>query len=199
MKSTRIIFLVSMLFSLLVMGGVMYGMLFGPDKMEFEGKSFRELLQGGELLGVIVVPVVMLVTLAILWGVMRSVAPVAIKNGVIAPARVLEVRDTGVSINDNPQVALPLEVTPRDRAAFQAEVKTVVSRLNAALVQPGIDADVVFDPNNLKRIQVRELKLGSAPQTDAESRLKELNRLYDQGLITGEEFRAKREEILNGL
>ena len=196
MRSVRKIMIFSMVFTLIIMGVVFFFMFLGPDKMEFEGKSFQELLEGGEILGIIMVPVMMLVTVGIIWGVMRSVAPAAIKNGVTAPARVLEVRDTGVSINDNPQVALLIEVTPRDQAPFQAEVKTVVSRLNVALVQPGTEVQVVFDPLNLKRIQVSELNLETVPRSDAESRLKELDRLYDQRLITGEEYRAKREEIL---
>jgi hypothetical protein len=125
--------------------------------------------------------------------------PAQIKNGVSAPAVVLTVKDTGVSVNDNPQVALMLEIKPRDRAAFQAEAKTLVSRLDAALVQPGISAEVVFDPANPSRVQIASLDLKPVALNNAESRLRELDRLYNERLITGEEYRSKREEIIKGL
>jgi hypothetical protein len=112
---------------------------------------------------------------------------------------VLSVKDTGVSVNDNPQVSLMLEIKPRDRAVFQAEAKTLVSRLDAALVQPGISAEVVFDPTNPSRVQIANLDLKPVALNNAESRLRELDRLYNERLITGEEYRVKREEIIKGL
>ena len=196
MKSLRPVFLISVFIAIIAMAGSMLFMFAGPDRIQFAGKSLKELIEGGELLGVIAVPVMLIIFAVVMVGTMRNVMPARIKNGITAPARVLQVRDTGVSINDNPQVGLTVEVTPPGRAPFQAEVKTIVSRLNAALVQPGLDVQVVYDPQNPKRIQVQELQFGSAPLSDAESRLKELDRLYEQRLITGEEYRAKREEII---
>ena len=134
-----------------------------------------------------------------MWSVFRTVSPPKIKNGVTAPARVLEVQDTGVSVNDNPQVKLMVEVIPQSGSPFQAEVKTLVSRLNAALVQPGITAEVIYDPLNPARIQLNNLELKPVELNNAENRLRELERLYDEGLITGEEYRTKREEILKSI
>ena len=111
----------------------------------------------------------------------------------------LEVQDTGVSVNDNPQVKLMVEVIPQSGSPFQAEVKTLVSRLNAALVQPGITAEVIYDPLNPARIQLNNLELKPVELNNAENRLRELERLYDEGLITGEEYRTKREEILKSI
>lgn len=196
MKSLRPVFLISVFIAIIAMASSMFFMFAGPDRIQLAGKSLKELIEGGELLGVIAVPVMLIIFAVVMVGTMRNVMPARIKNGITAPARVLQVRDTGVSINDNPQVGLTVEVTPPGRAPFQAEVKTIVSRLNAALVQPGLDVQVVYDPQNPKRIQVQELQFGSAPLSDAESRLKELDRLYEQRLITGEEYRAKREEII---
>jgi len=199
MKSLRPVFIISGIITVISFAVAILLMFFGPDKMSFTSTNFRELLKSGEIWGIIVVPGVMILTLAILIGVFKSFFPPGIKNGVTAPATVVEVRDTGVTINDNPQVGLLLEVKPRDRAAFLAEAKTVVSRLNVALVQPGIAAEVVFDPEKPTRIQVVNLELEQVVSNTAESRMKELNRLYDQGLITGEEFRAKRQEIITKL
>ena len=112
-----------------------------------------------------------------------------------APARVLKVRDTGVSINDNPQVGLLLEVTPLTEAAFQAEGKLVVSRLNAALVQPGVAAEVKYDPRNRARLQIVGLTLSPLVSGGAAARLEELNTLRKDGLITDEEYEQKRQEM----
>lgn len=196
MRSVRRVMIFTMAFSLVIMGVVMFFMFQDTDSLQFEGKTFQQLIDEGQLVPIIVVPLVTIIMIGVVWSIMRSVAPAAIKNGISAPARVLEVRDTGVTVNDNPQIALLLEITPRDRALFQSEVKTIVSRLNVALVQPGTQVTVVYDPQNLKRIQISEMDLDSTPRSDAESRLKELNRLYDQGLINGDEYRSKREEIL---
>lgn len=199
MKSLRPVFIVSAVIVLIGIAGSLLFMFLGPDRLQFEGKSLKDLLDGGELLGVIAAPIVLIIVSLVMVSSFRTLMPGKIKNGITAPARVLQVRDTGVSVNDNPQVALLVEVTPPGKAPFQAEVKTLVSRLNAALVQPGIDVEVVFDPQNPKRIQVHEMQLGTSPLTDAGSRLRELDRLYEQRLITSEEYRAKREEIIKGL
>ena len=102
-------------------------------------------------------------------------------------------------MNDNPQVKLLLEVKPRDRAAFQAEVKTLVSRLHVLMVQPGVSAEVVFDPANSARVQITNLDLKPVAINEAKSRLHELDRLYEERLITSEEYHTRREEIIKGL
>lgn len=199
MKNPRPIILFSVLVSLIGMALAAFFMFMGPDRLEVAGKSIADLLKGGELLGIVAIPVVLIITALVMWSVFRTISPPKIKNGVIAPARVLEVQDTGVSINDNPQVKLLVEVLPKSGSAFQAEVKTLVSRLEVSLVQPGIEAIVIYDPLKPTRVQLSSMELKPVALNDAESRLRELNRLYDAGLITGEEFRSKREEIIKEL
>jgi hypothetical protein len=130
---------------------------------------------------------------------LRIIFPREIKNGVTAQAKVLKVWDTGVSINDNPQVGLLLEVSPPGGNSFQVEAKTMVSRLNAALVQPGITAEVKYDPEKPQRIQILSLNIQGTAPSNAAGRMEELNDLYDKGLITKEEYQQKREEILKAL
>src|SRR5512141_2906007 len=50
-------------------------------------------------------------------------------SGETAPATIVRMWDTGVSINDNPRVGLLLDVRPANRAPFQVEVKKVIGRL----------------------------------------------------------------------
>ncbi len=199
MKSVRIIFIVSTSIGLLSIGVVASLMLWGPDHIDFNGKTLSQLFGEGELWGLIIIPVVIVISAVALLPFLRIIFPAQINNGVTARARVLKIWDTGVSINDNPQVGLLLEVTPPTGTPFQAEAKTVVSRLNTSLVQPGTAAEVKYDPQKPQRLQVVSLQVSEAAPGSTAARLEELARLHDQALITGEEYRRKREEILNNL
>jgi len=66
-------------------------------------------------------------------------------NGVEAEATILAISDTGVTINKNPVAKLRLRVQPLGMAAYEVEVKTMVSRL--AIPRPGDGVRVKFDPN----------------------------------------------------
>jgi len=63
-----------------------------------------------------------------------------------AEAVVLDISDTGITINDNPKVRLKLNVYPRDKEPFEATVSQVVSRVTIPRV--GDRVFVKFDPNN---------------------------------------------------
>jgi hypothetical protein len=199
MKSVRTIFILSGIGVIISLGVAAYFMFMGPDSLDFSGKSLPEMLQDGTLLGLLVIPVVLIIIGVSMRPFLRIIFPGEIKNGVTAQAKVLKVWDTGVSINDNPQVGLLLEVSPPGGNSFQAEAKTVVSRLNAALVQPGVTAEVKYDPEKPQRLQLLTLNIQSATSSNATARMEELNELYDKGLITKEEYQQKREEILKAL
>ena len=199
MKSVRTIFILSGIGVIMSLGAVAYFMFMGPERLEFSGKSLPEMFQDGTLLGLLVIPVVLIIIGVSLLPFLRIIFPVEIKNGVTAQAKVIKVWDTGVSINDNPQVGLLLEVSPPGGNSFQTEAKTVVSRLSAALVQPGVTAEVKYDPEKPQRLQVLSLNIQDAAPSNAAARMEELNELYDKGLITKEEFQQKREEILKAL
>ncbi len=203
MKTVRISLIVSAVGTIAGLGLVVYLMFWGPDHLDLAGKSLPQLLEDEEVLPALIAIPVMLITLIIGAVVMlpflRVVFPSEIKNGVTAQAKVLKVWDTGVSINDNPEVGLLLEVSPTSGRPFQAEAKTVVSRLNVALVQPGVRADVKYDPQKPQRLQVETLHIDGAAGGGAATRMEELNELRDKRLITEEEYRQKREEILKEL
>ena len=63
-----------------------------------------------------------------------------------AEAVVLDISDTGITINDNPKVRLKLRVYPKDREPYEATVSQVVSRVTIPRV--GDRVYVKFDPNN---------------------------------------------------
>lgn len=70
-------------------------------------------------------------------------------NGRPARARILEVWDTGWSINDDPVIGMKVLVLPSDRPEFEATIeKTTVSRIAVAQFQPGLTVPVRYDPRD---------------------------------------------------
>ena len=54
-----------------------------------------------------------------------------------APATIIEVRRTGLSINDVPQYEIFLDIDPVDGEPFVSSIKQLVNPIEAASVQPG--------------------------------------------------------------
>jgi hypothetical protein len=59
---------------------------------------------------------------------------------------ILDISDTGVTINKNPYVKLHLRVEPMGMMPYETEVKAMVPRLS--IPGPGDSVRVKFDPNN---------------------------------------------------
>jgi len=200
MRSVRWIFLISMIGVLITLGVVGYQIFFGPEKIEVAGRSLGELIESGDIGPLLAIPFVVVVVGLSMLPFRRLLFPPVIKNGIDGEAKVLKVWDTGVSINDNPQVGLLLELTPPGGVPVQVEAKQVVSRLSVAHVQPGVKALIYYDPANLKHIEVKsfEVPAENVPGS-TEARLRELDSLREKGLITQMEYERKREEIIKGL
>jgi len=77
-----------------------------------------------------------------------------LKTGVSARAVIKELRDTGVTVNNAPQIKLLLEVTPPTGAPYLVETKTLISRLEIPSFQPGTEIAVKIDPNNKNKIAI---------------------------------------------
>lgn len=75
-------------------------------------------------------------------------------SGLPAKAVVLEIRETGVTVNDSPVVGFLLEVYPEDGPAFQAEAKALVSILAIPRIQPGAELAVLYDPKDRQRVAI---------------------------------------------
>lgn len=74
------------------------------------------------------------------------------KTGLPGKARILEVKDTGVTINNNPQVKLILEVKNSLGQKYQAQCRVLVSRINPWAYQPGMEVPVKIDPKNEQNV-----------------------------------------------
>jgi len=76
------------------------------------------------------------------------------KTGLPGKALVKEVHDTGVTINNNPQVKLVLEVTNNLGMIYTTTTRTLVSRLNPGIYRPGMTIPVKIDPDNENNVVV---------------------------------------------
>jgi metallo-beta-lactamase class B len=75
-------------------------------------------------------------------------------SGLPAEATVLAVSETGMWVNDNPIVALDLEVRAPGRAPWKARAKQLVSVVALPSVQPGTVLEVMYDPADPTRVAV---------------------------------------------
>lgn len=76
------------------------------------------------------------------------------KTGIPGTARILEVRDTGVTINNNPQVKLLLEVRNSFGQKYTTQCRVLVSRINPGAYQPGMEVAVKIDPKNEQNVVI---------------------------------------------
>jgi hypothetical protein len=203
MKFTRKALLISLIFDVAVIGVVIFLFLRGNGTLTVTSNPTGTTSEGGQWV-VFIVPGILIIVGLSLLPFLRTLFPGTIKNGITAEATVLKVWDMGVSINDNPQVGMLLDVRPTLASAFQAEAKKLVSRINTGAIQPGMKVQVLYDPANPKRIEVQSIQgfdeTQSAPAVSTtEMRLKELNNLREKDLISRDEYDKKREEILKNL
>ena len=65
-------------------------------------------------------------------------------------AVILDMWDTGTTVNENPLVGFRLQVEPISGAPFEAETENLVSRLDVSQIQPGTRVPVRYDPRTKK-------------------------------------------------
>ncbi len=77
-----------------------------------------------------------------------------IETGIPAAATITAVGQTGMYINNNPQVQIVLEVVPEDGEPYTVSVNKVLQLVQIPQVQPGKVVDVRIDPENPKRLAI---------------------------------------------
>lgn len=71
------------------------------------------------------------------------------ESGVPGSARILEIWDTGITVNDDPVIGMRVEIDPPDGAAYTATIpKSLISRLDVPRFQPGAVVPVRVDPRD---------------------------------------------------
>ncbi|MGH2553234.1 MAG: hypothetical protein ACRDEB_05925 [Chitinophagaceae bacterium] len=90
------------------------------------------------------------------------------KKGLPGKATILEVKDTGITINNNPQVKLLLEVKNNYGQKYNAQCRVMVSRLNPGMFMPGMEVAVKIDPDNEQNVVI---DFSGSEHTSSNSRL----------------------------
>jgi hypothetical protein len=86
-----------------------------------------------------------------------------LRTGVSAPAVILSVQDTGVTMNDNPQARIRLRVMPMGGEAFEAETTQIIGRFQVGMLVPNASVMVRFDPNDRTKIAIESFGMPAAP------------------------------------
>jgi hypothetical protein len=117
--------------------------------------------------------------------------------GVEAPAQVVNVVDTGTTVNDDPRVELTLRVEPAGGDGFEVARKMVVSRVK--LPRVGERVTVWFDPEDRSRFTFENSDVtddGAAAAVDPVDQIARLAALRDAGALSEEEFAAAKQRLL---
>ncbi|MEW6364695.1 MAG: DUF3592 domain-containing protein [Acidobacteriota bacterium] len=76
------------------------------------------------------------------------------EKGESAEATILEIWDTGWTVNEDPVVGFTLEVRRTGRPAYQAKTKLLVSRVQVAAFRPGAVVPVLVDPKDPSKVSL---------------------------------------------
>jgi hypothetical protein len=108
------------------------------------------------LMGSIFASIFILVFGGVYWSIFRPMMMrnKLLKTGVSAKAVIKELHDTGVTVNNAPQIKLLLEVFPQTGIPYLVETKMLISRLQTASFQPGMELAVKVDPNDKDKVAV---------------------------------------------
>ena len=124
------------------------------------------------------------------------------ETGLPAQAKILEVRDTGVTINEiNPMIKLFLEVQPQEGEPYQAETRLLINRTQIPQFQPGMTIPVMIDPEDREQVAVGRPEGGDTVEMEsgadseearqAEQMLIRIDEENKKILTTGQQARAK--------
>lgn len=70
-------------------------------------------------------------------------------TGTPANARILEIWDTGITVNDDPVIGMRVEISRPDGTVYTAAIpKSLISRLDVPRFQPGAAVPVRIDPGD---------------------------------------------------
>lgn len=172
------------------------------------------------ILGVIFIPMGLApLGLAFAGGGKRRRAVALATSGKRCSGVVLGVEDTGVTINENPHVKITVRAEPPGEAPFTVVKQATVSRVR--IPRAGDRVVVFYDPAN--RLESNGITFdhvpgfthpaaadapprptpafvpppaSAEPDEDPLEKLEKLGELRDRGLISAEEFEAKKKELL---
>jgi Short C-terminal domain len=130
-----------------------------------------------------------------------------LRTGVAAPATIIDVRDTGASVNDNPRVELVLRVSPADGTEpFELRRKLVVSRVQVP--RAGERLTIFYDPDEPTNFTFKNedavdgdasVAAAAAPEPDPVDQIAKLADLHEKGALSDAEFSEAKQRLLADL
>lgn len=122
------------------------------------------------------------------------------KTGLPGKATITSVSDTGVTINNNPQVKLTLDIRNSLGQRYTTTVRTLVSRINPFVFQPGMEVPVKIDPKNEMNVIIvtssgqGAYSLGASPsqpnETAIKAELEQMQKDHEAISLSGRPARA---------
>jgi hypothetical protein len=77
-----------------------------------------------------------------------------LKTGISSRAKILEVHDTNIAVNNNPQLKLMLELKNNEGQVYTTSCKTIASKKMPGYFHPGKEVKVKVDPQNEKNVVI---------------------------------------------
>lgn len=103
-----------------------------------------------------------------------------LENGVDAEATILEVNETGWTVNDIYYIVnFVVEVRPKDQPSYKAKIRGMISRLTMPQFQPGSIVPVKYDPNNPQKVALVETTR-AVSETMSGSQLESLKKMLEE-------------------
>jgi hypothetical protein len=96
------------------------------------------------------------VTLLVIRFVRKTVGQdrTVVENGIPARAKILSLRQTGVMLNNQPQVEFQLEVHPPSGMPYHAQAKAVIALVSIPQFQPGAEVAVKIHPTDQTKVVI---------------------------------------------
>ena len=112
---------------------------------------------GGE--GWVISGIIFAIFFTVYWFFIRPffVAGKLMKTGEQRQAKILEIWDTGVTVNNNPQIGMKVEITRKDGTKYETKIRSVVSRLQVQYFQPGTEIVVRVDPQHEDKAAIESI------------------------------------------
>lgn len=104
-------------------------------------------MMGGIFTGL---PIALFVTIGVFLARKRKRVAYLLEKGVRGKAKILDINDTGVMINNQPQVRISLEIHLPGYEVYTLEKKMIISFSGLSRIQIGMEVDVAVDPLNYK-------------------------------------------------
>ena len=126
-----------------------------------------------------------------------------VRTGVAAPAEIVNVADTGMTLNENPRVELTLRVTPADGTApFDLQRKLVVPRVH--LPRVGERLTVYYSRDDPEKFTFRHVDASArdpagAAEPDPVEQIAKLADLHAKGALSDAEFAEAKQRLLDDL